>query len=194
MKEMTNIASTVMTDEEKAEMEREMKAHPSPSGTPPTKPASASTSRPTSPIRDTFTPNGHSPTKSRDEQPPAEVVPASPAENSTASSSLTSEGTASPSPEQQVKKKGKQKLTVEQRKKLDELEKERRKAMEERVKMLVKKLIERIRPYVEAKNPGQPDDPETIAFEKKIQLEADDLKLESFGVEVPSNFFSSCDS
>ena len=58
--------------------------------------------------------------------------------------------------------------------------------MEERVRMLTEKLIERIRPFVDAERPGDPNDPETIAFQKKIQLEAEDLKLESFGVEVSS--------
>ena len=56
--------------------------------------------------------------------------------------------------------------------------------MEERVKMLTEKLIERIRPFVDAEKPGDPNDPETIAFQKKVQLEAEDLKFESFGVEV----------
>ena len=77
-----------------------------------------------------------------------------------------------------------QKLTPEQKAKLEELEKERRKSMEERVRMLTEKLIERIRPFVDAERPGDPNDTETIAFQKKIQLEAEDLKLESFGVEV----------
>jgi hypothetical protein len=76
------------------------------------------------------------------------------------------------------------KLTPEQRKKLEELDKERRKAMEVRIAMLTTKLAERLRPYVEAKHPGDKDDPETLAFEAKIRREADDLKLESFGVEV----------
>jgi len=37
---------------------------------------------------------------------------------------------------------------------------------------------------VEAKNPGDKDDPETIAFEHRMKREAEDLKLESFGVEL----------
>jgi len=37
---------------------------------------------------------------------------------------------------------------------------------------------------VEASNPGDANDPETIAFGKRIREEADDLKLESFGVEL----------
>jgi hypothetical protein len=53
-----------------------------------------------------------------------------------------------------------------------------------RVDTLVKNLIARIRPFVEAKHPGDAQDPETIAFEKRTRLEAEDLKLESFGVEL----------
>ena len=80
--------------------------------------------------------------------------------------------------------KKKNKLTPEQKQKLQELELERRKNMEERVETLAKKLVDRLRPFVEAKNPGAHDDPETKAFEERMRREADDLKLESFGVEV----------
>jgi len=52
------------------------------------------------------------------------------------------------------------------------------------VKVLTSKLIERLRPLVEAKHPGEKDDPETKVFQDKIKLEAEDLKLESFGVEL----------
>jgi hypothetical protein len=37
---------------------------------------------------------------------------------------------------------------------------------------------------VHAKNPGDVNDPETKVFESKIRVEAEDLKLESFGIEV----------
>jgi hypothetical protein len=103
--------------------------------------------------------------------------------------------TPSPSPEKDVngtknghkekdmaKKRGK--MSPEQKKKLEELEKERRKAMDARIAMLTLKLTERLRPYVEAQHPGEKDDPETMAFETKMRREADDLKLESFGLEV----------
>ena len=56
--------------------------------------------------------------------------------------------------------------------------------MEERVATLTAKMIERLRPFVEAKDPGGKDDQETKAFEQKMMREAEDLKLESFGVEV----------
>ena len=76
------------------------------------------------------------------------------------------------------------KLTPEQKKKLQELDEERKRAMEERVETLAKKLVDRLRPFVEAKHPGDKDDPETKAFEARMRREADDLKLESFGVEL----------
>jgi len=56
--------------------------------------------------------------------------------------------------------------------------------LEERVKSLTSKLLERLRPFVEAEHPGEADDPETRTFQDKIRLEAEDLKLESFGVEL----------
>jgi hypothetical protein len=73
---------------------------------------------------------------------------------------------------------------AEQRKKLDALEAERSKARQERIRMLADKLKSRIRPFVTAAKPGDPADPECQAFERKIKLEADDLQLESFGVEL----------
>lgn len=53
-----------------------------------------------------------------------------------------------------------------------------------RVKELQDKLVQRIRPFVDAKNPGDINDPETKAFEARIRTEAEDLKLESFGIEL----------
>ncbi|OCF40390.1 hypothetical protein I317_05825 [Kwoniella heveanensis CBS 569] len=81
-------------------------------------------------------------------------------------------------------KKGKPKLTPEQKAKLEELEKKQEAEKEERVEKLVQKLVQRIRPFVDAKHPGEKDDPETKVFESRIRIEAEDLKLESFGVEM----------
>lgn len=53
-----------------------------------------------------------------------------------------------------------------------------------RIKTLTEKLKERIRPYVTAKKPNDKEDPEVKAWLAKIKTEAEDLKLESFGVEV----------
>jgi hypothetical protein len=80
--------------------------------------------------------------------------------------------------------KGKAKLTPEQKAKLQALEEEKEKAREARIDTLAKNLLMRIRPFVEAKNPGDANDPETVAFEKRQKTEAEDLKLESFGVEL----------
>lgn len=53
-----------------------------------------------------------------------------------------------------------------------------------RIKALQDKLVQRIRPFVEAKNPGDVNDTETKVFEQRIKTEAEDMKLESFGIEV----------
>lgn len=45
-------------------------------------------------------------------------------------------------------------------------------------------MKERLRVFVESRNPGAETDPETKRFQENIQREAEDLKLESFGIEV----------
>jgi len=82
------------------------------------------------------------------------------------------------------KKSDRAKLTPEQRAKLDELEQEKEKAEKERIEDLTRKLKDRIRPFVEARSPGDANDSETQIFERKMREEAEDLKLESFGVEL----------
>ncbi|KIM20261.1 hypothetical protein M408DRAFT_334056 [Serendipita vermifera MAFF 305830] len=76
------------------------------------------------------------------------------------------------------------KLTPEQKAKIDQIGEERDKAMEARIDELTRKLKDRLRPFVEAQHPGAKDDPETKAWEAKMHREAEDLKLESFGVEL----------
>ncbi|PWN39708.1 DnaJ-domain-containing protein [Ceraceosorus guamensis] len=76
------------------------------------------------------------------------------------------------------------KLTPEQRAKLEELEREKEVQEKQRVEDLTRKLKDRIRPFVEAKHPGDVNDSETQIFERKMREEAEDLKLESFGVEL----------
>jgi hypothetical protein len=63
---------------------------------------------------------------------------------------------------------------------------QRKKTAEERVETLTKQLIERLRPFVDARHPGERNGPETLAFEDKMRREAEDMKLESFGVEACS--------
>jgi len=75
-------------------------------------------------------------------------------------------------------------MTPEQRQKLQDMAEAKEKARIERIQNLEKKLILRIRPFVEAKHPGEKGDEETRKFEESQRREAEDLKLESFGVEV----------
>ncbi|KAG9767614.1 DnaJ-domain-containing protein, partial [Aureobasidium melanogenum] len=78
------------------------------------------------------------------------------------------------------KKKKKGGLTKEQREKLEAYERERRKQREERVDTLAKKLIDRISVWTETdKGPEV-----TKAFQEKTKLEVENLKMESFGIEI----------
>ncbi|GAO49311.1 DnaJ-domain-containing protein [Saitoella complicata NRRL Y-17804] len=76
------------------------------------------------------------------------------------------------------KKKGG--LTKEQRAELEAYEAERRKVREERVDTLAKKLIERLSIWTETDR----GEDMRVAFETKMKLEAENLKMESFGVEL----------
>lgn len=157
MKEMTSVATTMMTEEEKAEVEKQMNTGSSNGMTPGL----------------TSTPHA--------EPEPKPMATANGASGSDEKSPVEGE---SSSPEHHKIDKKRPKLTPEQRKKLEEMEAQRKKAMEERVGTLTKQLIERLRPFVDAKHPGERNDPETLAFEDKMKREAEDMKLESFGVEV----------
>ncbi|KAH7890782.1 X-domain of DnaJ-containing-domain-containing protein [Phlebopus sp. FC_14] len=187
MKEMTSVAATVATDEDLVESEKESAVPQKDS------PEASGSAQPTTPADESPRPLNGQPSSpvntSAIALPPTDD--ASKRSSMYGSASASGSGSkASPSSPSKDKEKEKElhkkcnKLTAEQKKKLQELEEERRKALEERVKMLTTKLIERLRPFVEAENPGDKDDRETIAFQEKIKLEADDLKLESFGVEL----------
>ncbi|KAH9821848.1 X-domain of DnaJ-containing-domain-containing protein [Melampsora americana] len=76
------------------------------------------------------------------------------------------------------------KQTPEQRAEAEKYERQRKEDTANRVTDLTKRLLERIRPFVEAKRPGESGDPETERFAQSIKTEAEDLKLESFGVEL----------
>ncbi|KAK9895424.1 DnaJ-domain-containing protein [Cystobasidium minutum MCA 4210] len=77
-----------------------------------------------------------------------------------------------------------QKLTAEQRKKMDELAEERRKNEIERIQQLTNKLKDRVRPFVTATNPGDASADEYKRWEKNIRDEVEDLKGQSFGYEL----------
>ena len=78
------------------------------------------------------------------------------------------------------KKKKKGGLTKEQREKLEAYERERRKQREERVDTLAKKLVDRISVWTETDKGADV----TKAFQEKTRLEVENLKMESFGIEI----------
>jgi hypothetical protein len=79
--------------------------------------------------------------------------------------------------EKQKKKAG---LTKEQREELAAYELERKKIREERISSLSKKLTDRISVWTETDKAHDV----TSAFKSKIQLEIENLKMESFGLEI----------
>ncbi|KAL1845834.1 DnaJ-like protein [Paecilomyces lecythidis] len=84
--------------------------------------------------------------------------------------------------EKELRKKEKKKggLTKEQQERLAAYELERKKAREERVDTLARKLIDRISVWTETDKTADV----TRAFEEKIRLEVENLKMESFGLEI----------
>jgi hypothetical protein len=184
MKDLTTAASNMMTDEAKADMEKEMNSG---------KPSGDSVSSPTS--------DKKSPTSDKKSEPPSVTPPSqsttpppathddNPLTTGSTSQIVRHGSTLSPVSSVTAVDKDRERREAaqrkaEQREKLREQDIARRKAMEQRVAMLTKKMIERLRPFVEAKDPGGSDDPESAAFAEKMKREVEDLKLESFGVEV----------
>ncbi|KAJ5730841.1 uncharacterized protein N7483_005349 [Penicillium malachiteum] len=83
--------------------------------------------------------------------------------------------------EKELRKKEKKKgLSKEQQERLAAFEEERRKAREERVNTLANKLIDRLSVWTETDKGADV----TRAFEEKIRLEVENLKMESFGLEI----------
>ncbi|KAJ5658898.1 hypothetical protein N7507_005349 [Penicillium longicatenatum] len=83
--------------------------------------------------------------------------------------------------EKELRKKEKKKgLSKEQQERLAAFEEERRKAREDRVNTLANKLIDRLSVWTET-DKGKDV---THAFEEKIRLEVENLKMESFGLEI----------
>ncbi|WEW59618.1 DnaJ-like protein [Emydomyces testavorans] len=84
--------------------------------------------------------------------------------------------------EKELRKKEKKKggLTKEQRERLAAFEAERKKQREERVGTLSRKLVDRLSVWTETdKGPDV-----THAFQEKTRLEVENLKMESFGLEI----------
>jgi curved DNA-binding protein CbpA len=77
-------------------------------------------------------------------------------------------------------KKSKSGLTKEQKEQLAALEKERAKIRQDRVDMLTQKLLDRLSVWTET-DKGRDV---TAAFQEKTRLEVEDLKMESFGIDI----------
>jgi hypothetical protein len=82
--------------------------------------------------------------------------------------------------ELRAKEKKKAGLTKEQREELAAYELERKKIREERISNLSKKLTDRISVWTETDKASDV----TAAFKSKIHLEIENLKMESFGLEI----------
>lgn len=142
MKEMTSVATTMMTDDEKADIERELKGK----GTSP-----AVTPSHTSQIHGEAA--NHQAASSTVSNDPKEEHRPEAASLHAQHSSLSVPKASSPTPStsskekdsdpKEMKERRKQKPTPEQKEKLEALEKERRGIMEKRVKELHRKLVER---------------------------------------------------
>ncbi|KZW01210.1 DnaJ-domain-containing protein [Exidia glandulosa HHB12029] len=178
MKEMTSVAKTMMTEEEKAEIDKEIRAaHGTPTPSPAPTPLANEAHKEKDPIP--VVPPPASATAGESSPAPATPTPTPATAAPDSTTAATSPPPTRPGSPKAGKGKGRAKMTPEQRAALQELEKERRKAMEERIKLLTDKLLERLRPFVDATS-----EEERKAFEDRMRREAEDLKLESFGVEL----------
>ena len=84
------------------------------------------------------------------------------------------------SEEEKRKERKKAGMSKEQREELAAFERERRRIRDERVDTLAKKLIDRISIWTETDKSSDV----TKAFEGKVRLEVENLKMESFGLEI----------
>lgn len=83
--------------------------------------------------------------------------------------------------EKELRKKEKKRgLSKEQREELDAYEAERKRIRDERVDTLAKKLLDRISIWTETDKGADV----TKAFQEKTRLEVENLKMESFGLEI----------
>ncbi len=180
------MATTMMTEEEKAEIEKQLNVgNNNANGGPAAQPSIAAEAH--KPAGASSTPTTSSRPISQESKPGRPSTPVTAVEQ-TATTSAANKAAAEKEREKQELARRK----AEQRDKLKEHEKARRKALDERVVTLTKKMLERLRPFVEAKNAGATADAESTAFAGKMRREVEDLKLESLGVEVLSVVDNSC--
>lgn len=112
-----------------------------------------------------------------DEQEPSKEVVHSPAAGDVAVESETPYSDLN----EEVNKKKKQshKLTPEQRQKLEEAHEASRKAKQERIETLSHNLLSRIQSLQSCNTPESKE-----AYRRKLQTELEDLKIESFGIQL----------
>lgn len=132
-----------------------------------------------SPASGTAPPRTSSPAPSGTSTPKKHQIPLRPALMDRPSDEVSAD-----SPGDSLNKKDKDKkkagLTKEQREKLAEYERERARVRQERVDTLAKKLLDRLSVWTETdKGPDV-----TKAFQEKIRLEVENLKMESFGLDI----------
>jgi len=131
---------------------------------------SATTAQPPPPVSETSTPRAGRGLPIR-----AAIM-----EKSEEDARLEAEGVTDAEKELREKQKKKGGLTKEQREELAAYEQERKKIRDERVQTLSKKLIDRISVWTETDKGADV----TAAFKAKTQLEIENLKMESFGLEI----------
>ncbi|KAF1942185.1 DnaJ-domain-containing protein [Clathrospora elynae] len=114
--------------------------------------------------------------------PPTRGIPIRPAimAKSEEDARMEAEGMTDAEKELREKQKKKAGLTKEQREELLAYEMERKKIRDERVTNLSKKLVDRISVWTETDKASDV----TSAFKEKIHLEIENLKMESFGLEI----------
>ncbi|CAH0048310.1 unnamed protein product [Clonostachys solani] len=115
------------------------------------------------------TPGTHTPRSSQ--------IPLRPALTDKSHEDLQASAEAESDDPNQKKKAG---LTKEQREQLAAYEKERARIRQERVDTLVRKLVDRLSVWTETDKSGDV----TRAFQEKTRLEVENLKMESFGIDI----------
>ena len=116
--------------------------------------------------------------------PAATAAGASSASTTAPGTDLNKHAGEAAAPGKHGKAQASNKLTPEQRKQMDALAEERRKNEIERIHQLTEKLRERLRPFVQSANPGDANDVECQRWQKRMEEEIDDLKGQSFGIEL----------
>ncbi|KAI1264916.1 DnaJ domain-containing protein [Xylariaceae sp. FL1019] len=121
-----------------------------------------------------------SPSASGTSTPSRHAIPIRPALMDRPADEAEPEGQTEEEKELRKKEKKKGGLSKEQREKLAALEAERTRVREERVETLARKLVDRVSVWTETdKGPDV-----TKAFQDKTALEVENLKMESFGLDI----------